>query len=417
MTSSHPSTARPARRSRRPARLVAQALVLATVVGGTTAFTSLHKTVTVEVDGVAHEVSGFSRTVDDVLASDSLDVDDQDQVFPSPQSTVNDGDLIVVRTVRDVQVEIDGSVQTIQSSARTVGEVLDELGDRAEGADVSASRSAEVGREPLVITTPKTVTLAVDAQQLPISTTEGTVREVLLTAGVVLDSDDTVTLDPPPVAVAAAASTAEATAAALDASTVDGMVVTIGRAGTDTSSAQEVLPYATQEVEDATLPVGKTEVTQKGVLGQAVTTYAVTMVDGVETGREVVARRVTVEPQDELVSVGTLELPDPALVVVDPGSARAIAQTMVADRGWGADQFACLDSLWQKESGWNVTADNPSSSAYGIPQALPGSKMASAGADWQTNAATQITWGLGYISGRYGTPCAAWQHSQAKNFY
>lgn len=417
MTSTHQSTSRTARRSRRPARLLAQALILATVVGGTTAFTTLHKTVTVEVDGVAHEVAGFSRTVDDVLASDSLDVDPQDQVFPSPESTVSDGDLIVVRTVRDVQVEIDGTVQTIQSSARTVGEVLDELGDRAEGADVSASRSAEVGREPLVITTPKTVTLAVDGQQLPISSTEGTVRELLLTAGVVLDGDDTVTLDPPPVAVAAAASTAEATAAALDAPTADGMVVTIGRAATDTSSTQEVLPYATQEVEDATLPVGKTKVTQKGVLGQALTTYAVTMVDGVETGREVVARRVTVEPQDEIVAVGTLEVPDPALVVVDPGSARAIAQTMVADRGWGSEQFACLDSLWQKESGWKVTADNPSSSAYGIPQALPGSKMSSAGADWQTNAATQITWGLGYISDRYGTPCAAWSHSQAKNFY
>lgn len=417
MTSTHQSTSSTARRSRRPARLLAQALILATVVGGTTAFTTLHKTVTVEVDGVAHEVAGFSRTVDDVLASDSLDVDPQDQVFPSPESTVNDGDLIVVRTVRDVQVEIDGTVQTIQSSARTVGEVLDELGDRAAGADVSASRSAEVGREPLVITTPKTVTLAVDGQQLPISSTEGTVRELLLTAGVVLDSDDTVTLDPPPVSVAAAASTAEATAAALDAATVDGMVVTIGRAATDTSSTQEVLPYATQEVEDATLPVGKTKVTQKGVLGQALTTYAVTMVDGVETGREVVARRVTVEPQDEIVAVGTLELPDPALVVVDPGSARAIAQTMVADRGWGPEQFACLDSLWQKESGWKVTSDNPSSSAYGIPQALPGSKMSSAGADWQTNAATQITWGLGYISDRYGTPCAAWSHSKAKNFY
>jgi len=417
VTSTHQSTSRSARRSRRPARLLAQALILATVVGGTTAFTTLHKTVTVEVDGVAHEVAGFSRTVDDVLASDSLDVDPQDQVFPSPESTVSDGDLIVVRTVRDVQVEIDGTVQTIQSSARTVGEVLDELGDRAAGADVSASRSAEVGREPLVITTPKTVTLAVDGQQLPISSTEGTVRELLLTAGVVLDSDDTVTLDPPPVSVAAAASTAEATAAALDAATVDGMVVTIGRAATDTSSTQEVLPYATQEVEDATLPVGKTKVAQKGVLGQALTTYAVTVVDGVETGREVVARRVTVEPQDEIVAVGTLEVPDPALVVVDPGSARAIAQTMVADRGWGSEQFACLDSLWQKESGWKVTADNPSSSAYGIPQALPGSKMASAGADWQTNAATQIAWGLGYISDRYGTPCAAWSHSQAKNFY
>ena len=405
------------RRSRRPARFVAQGLVLATVLAGTTAFTTLHRTVTVEVDGVAHEVSGFSRTVDDVLASSSLDVGAQDQVFPSLDSPVDDGDLVVVRTVRDVQVEIDGTSQTIQSSARTVGEVLDELGTRADGADVSASRSAEVGREPLVITTPKNVTLAVDGQQLDISTTEGTVRDVLLTAGVVLEDEDTVSVDPSPTTVAAAGSTAGATAAALDAETVDGMVLTIGRGASDMSSAQEVLPYATQEVEDPTVIAGRTVVTQKGVLGQAVTTYDVTLVDGVEVGREVLARRVTVEPQDEVVSVGTLELPDPALVVVDPGSAKAIAQVMVADRGWGADQFACLDSLWQKESNWRVTAANPSSSAYGIPQALPGSKMASAGADWQTNAETQISWGLGYISGRYGTPCGAWAHSKAKNFY
>lgn len=100
----------------------------------------------------------------------------------------------------------------------------------------------------------------------------------------------------------------------------------------------------------------------------------------------------------------------------DPGSAQAIAQQMVAARGWGADQYNCLVSLWNKESGWRVNAYNPSG-AYGIPQALPGSKMATAGADWQTNPATQITWGLNYISGVYGTPCGAWGHSVAKNWY
>jgi hypothetical protein len=97
--------------------------------------------------------------------------------------------------------------------------------------------------------------------------------------------------------------------------------------------------------------------------------------------------------------------------------AQAIARNMIAGYGWGDDQFACLVSLWQKESGWNTQAHNRSSGAYGIPQALPGSKMASAGADWQTNAATQISWGLGYISGRYGTPCGAWSHSQSVGWY
>jgi hypothetical protein len=82
----------------------------------------------------------------------------------------------------------------------------------------------------------------------------------------------------------------------------------------------------------------------------------------------------------------------------------------------GSDQFNCLVSLWNRESHWNVTATNPNG-AYGIPQALPGNKMASAGPDWQTNATTQITWGLGYITGRYGTPCGAWAHSQATGWY
>ncbi|WP_245982282.1 transglycosylase SLT domain-containing protein [Mycetocola tolaasinivorans] len=98
------------------------------------------------------------------------------------------------------------------------------------------------------------------------------------------------------------------------------------------------------------------------------------------------------------------------------GSAQAIAFDIVMSRGWGQDQYACLVALWNKESGWRYNAANPSG-AYGIPQALPGRKMASAGADWQTNPATQIQWGLGYITGRYGSPCGAWAHSQAFNWY
>ena len=90
---------------------------------------------------------------------------------------------------------------------------------------------------------------------------------------------------------------------------------------------------------------------------------------------------------------------------------------MIGEYGWGSSQFGCLEALWEKESGWNVRADNPSSSAYGIPQALPGRKMASAGSDWRTNPVTQIRWGLGYIKDVYGSPCGAWQHSQAKNWY
>ena len=82
---------------------------------------------------------------------------------------------------------------------------------------------------------------------------------------------------------------------------------------------------------------------------------------------------------------------------------------MMPARGWGAAEFTCLVTLWHAESGWSWSATNSSSGAYGIPQALPGWKMASAGSDWLTNPATQITWGLGYIEDVYGSPCAAYE--------
>jgi len=96
---------------------------------------------------------------------------------------------------------------------------------------------------------------------------------------------------------------------------------------------------------------------------------------------------------------------------------RDIARALMGDFGFGQDQFGCLDSLWTRESNWDVYADNPTSSAYGIPQSLPGSKMASAGSDWATNPVTQITWGLGYIRDRYGSPCSAWGHSESVGWY
>jgi len=107
----------------------------------------------------------------------------------------------------------------------------------------------------------------------------------------------------------------------------------------------------------------------------------------------------------------------PAAGIPDPDSAQAIALGIIASHGWGADQYNCLVSLWNRESRWNVYAHNTGSGAYGIPQALPGEKMASAGADWQTNPTTQIIWGLGYIEGRYGSPCGAWAHSEDRGWY
>lgn len=118
------------------------------------------------------------------------------------------------------------------------------------------------------------------------------------------------------------------------------------------------------------------------------------------------------EPEPEPVAVAA-----PVYGIPDPGTAQAIAYGIVKSLGWSDAEYGCLVALWQRESNWNTFAQNPYSGAYGIPQALPGEKMASAGADWQTNPATQINWGIGYIAGRYGTPCGAWSHSESVGWY
>ncbi|GAA3024243.1 hypothetical protein GCM10017559_57150 [Streptosporangium longisporum] len=96
---------------------------------------------------------------------------------------------------------------------------------------------------------------------------------------------------------------------------------------------------------------------------------------------------------------------------------KTIAYRLVSRRAWPHRQFRCLDSLWTRESNWNHRAYNRSSGAYGIPQALPGSKMGGSGGDWRYNPITQIHWGLRYIKSRYGSPCGAWGHFRSSNWY
>ena len=132
------------------------------------------------------------------------------------------------------------------------------------------------------------------------------------------------------------------------------------------------------------------------------TTQQITVQRG---GYEVVSGKTAVAMFVELASIP------------DAGTIKSYAFEAAASRGWGMDQYSCLVKLWNRESHWNVYAHNVGSGAYGIPQALPGEKMATVADDWQTNPATQIEWGLRYIQGRYGSPCGAWAHSEAVHWY
>ncbi len=382
----------------RVARLGAQALVLALVAGGTSAFAVLHKTVTVDVDGQSVEVSAFGRTVGDVLAGGGIEVGERDLVAPALGEPVANNSQVVVRHGRELDVVIDGSEQRVWTTALTVGEAVDGLGLRGGDTLLSASRSASLGREPLRVSTQKTIHLAVDGQVIDGVTSAPTVREALREIGLVLEEGDQVSVP-------------------LDATAVDGLVVLVTRASAGGETQTEAVPFEVEEVEDPALVKGNKVVATKGKAGVRTTTYSLSIVGGAVVERTVVASVVTVAPVTQVVRVGTQELPDPSTVVVEPGSAQELGKQLAAARGYGDDEFACLLSLWKKESGWRVNAENKSSGAYGIPQALPGSKMATVADDWRTNPATQITWGLNYIEGRYGTPCGAWAASQAKGWY
>lgn len=367
-------------------------------MSGTSAFAVLHKTVSIDVDGSRTTVSAFGRTVGDVLTAQGVTVESRDLVVPALDALVaNDGE-IVVRHGREIQVEIDGEPRTVWTTAQTVGDVVAELGLR-DGVRTSSSRSSEIGRDVLRLSTLKTVHVAIDGATGDVSTAGSTVREVLQEAGVVLGEHDQVSVP-------------------LDAAAVDGLVIMVTRVTTQVLTETTAQPFTTVREDDPTLTEGDEVVRVRGADGSSVVTFESYQVDGVEVGRSLVAESVLSAPVSQVVRVGTKpKVTIPAVAPVEPGTSRAIGLELVLARGWSQDEFACLDALWTRESGWRVDAHNTSSGAYGIPQALPGSKMASVAADWASNPTTQITWGLNYITGRYSTPCGAWSSFQAKGWY
>lgn len=193
---------------------------------------------------------------------------------------------------------------------------------------------------------------------------------------------------------------------------VAGMAVELWRNGVQTVTQDEEVKFETEQIKDADQPVGYKKVQTPGVAGKRTVTYEVEMKNGQELSRKEIQSVVTAQPQKQVEVVGA-KLPTPT----NPTEAQALGHQMMLDYGFGEDQWPCLYNLWMRESGWRTTAGNPSSGAYGIPQALPASKMGSVGPDYLTNASTQITWGLGYIKGRYVTPCGAWSSFQSKGWY
>jgi resuscitation-promoting factor RpfB len=374
------------------------AAVLASVLGSTIAWATVDKTVNIDVDGQSSQVHTVASTVKGALADAGYKVGDHDIVAPDLNASVHGGTKIVLERGRLLRLTVDGTERDVWVTSSTVQAALQDLGyESADLNTVSRSKRLPLTPTDLTLSTIKSVTLTQGAQVSQLTTTDAYVGDLLRDLGVALGPDDTV-------------------APAANVKITPGDNIVVQRVTHATVTAQAPVPFATTSTNDATINKGTTKVVTPGKNGVANVVYAVVYVDGVETGRTVVSSTTITAPTNQVQKVGTKAAPPSAPIVVDPGSAQAIAQQMLLARGWGNDQFTCLLQIWGHESGWRVNAAN-SSGAYGIPQALPGSKMAAYGADWRTNPATQISWGLAYITGRYSTPCGAWTSWQAKGWY
>ena len=371
------------------------ALVLAGLVGGTAAWATSGKSVDLRVDGQDRIIHTSASDVRGVLSAAHISVDEHDIVAPDLSSQVHDKGRIVVRRGHLLHLMVNGQAKDVWVNADSVAEALQQLGfTGAEFVSVSRDKRLDSGITDLTIDTPKRVTFLVDGRRVPVLTAGPSVYQAISDAGLYLGPRDRVSAK---------------------GNIRDGEVIRIQRVSVTQTTQQVVLPFTTVNNQDPNSYVGTNTVTRSGQNGSARVTYQLIYVDGKYAGRAVLSSVQLSAPVSQVNSVGSKQAPS-FVASATPGSAQQIAAGMVASHGWGSDQFSCLVSLWNKESGWRTAATN-SSGAYGIPQALPGDKMSSVGSDWQTNPATQITWGLGYISSVYGTPCAAWAHSQAMNWY
>ncbi|WP_170062666.1 G5 domain-containing protein [Sediminihabitans luteus] len=368
------------------------------VTTGAFVYAGSRATVALDVDGVTTTVTTGADDVAGLLEAQGIEVGDRDLVAPDLSAPVEEGEDVVVRTAREVTVQDGDDTRDVWTTELDADRTLAALEAREDTSlALVASRSQADGRVelPVVLDESAPVEVVADGDATVVDDGAVDVDEALADADVAVDDDDRVTVERDEK----------------DAATPVEVVVQRVETSTETSTAP--VAHGTTTVKDADRYTDEgSVVTTAGKDGVKTTTSEVTRVDGKVESSTPVSSEVTTAPVDEVVTVGTKARP-----AATPASNEALGRQMAASRGWGGSQAQCLDSLWTRESGWDHRAANPSSGAYGIPQALPGSKMGAAGGDWQTNPETQIAWGLDYIASVYGTPCGAWGHSQSVGWY
>ncbi|WP_344605483.1 ubiquitin-like domain-containing protein, partial [Streptomyces glaucus] len=310
-------------------RLLPQALVVAFLAGGTTAFVAEDKAIELSVDGRPRTLHTFADDVTELLAEEGVEVGPHDVVAPAPGAELGSGDEVAVRYGRPVRLTLDGRQREVWTTAHTVAGALRQLGVRAEGAYVSASRSRRIGRAGIVlhVRTERAVTVTADGRTRTVRTNAATVREAVEEAGVALRGRD-------------------ATSVPQDSFPRDGQTVGVLRITDREEVHEELIPFRVRRTGDPSLPRGTEVVEQAGRPGLRRVTYAVRTVDGVRQRPRPVRSEVVREPRPRVVRAGTK--PRPASVRgADHLNWRGLAECESGGRSDAVDPSGTYGGLYQ----------------------------------------------------------------------
>jgi uncharacterized protein YabE (DUF348 family) len=309
------------------------------LVAGATGFAYFDKAVTLSVDGKPSAVHLFGSNVGDVLAHQGIKLGSHDLVAPAVSTPLEDNQKVVVRYGRLLTVTVDGQTKEYWTTSTTVAGALSELGIRADSAKLSVSRSQPLGRLGLAmaVTTPKDVTVSVDAKKLKARTTSATVAELLGELKVTLGAKDRVT-------------------PALKAPLTRGLNVAVARVNQKLATSSAAIAFGTQRRHDASLYTGNSKTLTAGKPGRKSLTYLRTTVNGKLASAKLVSSRITLKPVTRVLAVGTKARPAPAA----PAPSASAPSGPTSSGGGSTVNAAMWDRIAQCESGgnWSINTGN-----------------------------------------------------------
>lgn len=349
--------------------------------------------VTVHVDGVSHTVATNADTVQGVLNQLGTTVNSHDKTEPDLKSSVKGANFTVnVYRAQPITVVDGANSYTVVTAERSPKAIAKEAGFKTSQEDQFAYQrsdevTASVPTTQMLIKRAKNIVLDLYGTTTNLKTNETTVADLLKARGLNLDESDELN-------VPQAARISE------------GMKVSIARVDKNLKTVEEAVPFAEQKIQDVNQPVTYRQLKTAGKNGKKLVTYELTLRNGQPAHKKSVKEVITIRPVTQVVVVGARPF---------NSNVSADKQSIMAAAGIAAVDYDYVDYIVTRESGWRVNASN--GATWGLCQALPGSKMSSAGADWQTNPVTQLKWCSGYAAGRYGSWAGAYAAWLRQNWW